>query len=113
MQLPAWTQLLVAQLTTFGLKLLGAIVVWIVGRRLIALAVRLTQRALRRGTMDETLVGYIGSGLSILFDVVLIVAILGFFGVETTTFAALLAGAGLAVGTAWGGILANSPPVCS
>jgi len=100
-------QVAVAQLTTVGLKLLGAIVVWIVGRRLIAFAVRLTERALRRGTMDETLVGYIGSGLTILLDVVLVVAILGFFGVETTTFAALLAGAGLAVGTAWGGILAN------
>jgi len=107
MELSPWMQVLVAQLTTFGLKLLGAIAVWIVGRRLIALAVGLTQRALRRGTMDETLVGYVGSGLTILLDVVLVVAILGFFGVETTTFAALLAGAGLAVGTAWGGILAN------
>ena len=106
MQLPP-TQVLVAQLTTFGLKLLGAIVVRIVGRRLIAVAVGLTERALRRGTMDETLVGYIGSGLTILLDVVLIVAILGFFGVETTTFAALLAGIGLAIGAAWGGVLAN------
>jgi small conductance mechanosensitive channel len=107
MELSPWMQVLVAQLTTFGLKLLGAIAVWIVGRRLIALAVRLTERALRRGSMDETLVGYVGSAITILLDVVLVVAILGFFGVETTTFAALLAGAGLAIGTAWGGILAN------
>jgi hypothetical protein len=46
--------------------------------------VRLAERALRRGAMDETLIGYIGSGLRILLDVVLVVAILGFFGVETT-----------------------------
>src|SRR5262249_19048636 len=104
---PPWMQVAVAQLTTFGLKLLGAIAVWIIGRRLIAFAVGLTERALRRGAMDETLVGYIGSGLSVLLDVVLVVAIPGFVGVETTTFAALLAGAGLAIGTAWGGILAN------
>ena len=107
MDLPPWMQVLTAQLTTFGLKLAGAVVIWIIGRRLIALAVRITERALRRGTMDETLVGYIGSGLSILLDVVLIVAILGFFGVETTSFAALLAGIGLAIGAAWGGVLAN------
>ena len=107
MDLPPWATVLVAQLTTFGLKLLGAIVVWIVGRRLIAFAVGLAQRALRRGTMDETLIGYIASSLTILLDVILVVAILGFFGVETTTFAALLAGVGLAIGTAWGGILAN------
>src|SRR5262245_46205407 len=107
MERPAWLTVLVAQLTTFGLKLLGAIVVWIVGRRLIGLAVGLVERALRRGSMDETLIGYAASALTILLDVVLIVAILGFFGVETTTFAALLAGVGLAIGTAWGGVLAN------
>src|SRR5262245_49231999 len=102
MTLPPW-EILTSQLTSFGLKLLGAIAFWIVGRWLIKLAVRLTEAGLRRGNMDETLVGYFGSGLAIILDVVLIVAILGFFGVETTTFAALLAGAGLAIGTAWGG----------
>ncbi len=107
MELPPWTQVIVAQLTTFGLKALGAIAVWIIGRRLIVLAVRLTQKAIRRPSIDETLVTYIGSALSILLDVVLIVAILGFFGVETTSFAALLAGIGIAIGTAWGGILGN------
>src|SRR6185295_2258729 len=93
-------EVITSQLTTFGLKLVGAIAVWIIGRWLIKLAVRLTEAALRRGAMDETLVGYFGSGLAIVLDVVLVVAILGFFGVETTTFAALLAGVGLAIGTA-------------
>jgi small conductance mechanosensitive channel len=37
----------------------------------------------------------------------LVVAILGYFGVQTTTFAALIAAAGLAIGTAWAGLLAN------
>src|SRR5215467_599070 len=107
MEVPPWAAVLTAQLVSFGLKLLGAVVVWIVGRRLIALGVGLATRGIRRQNVDETLVGYIGSGLTILLDVVLVVAILGFFGVETTSFAALLAGAGLAIGTAWGGILAN------
>jgi small conductance mechanosensitive channel len=107
MTLPPWTEVLVAQLTTFGLKVLGAIAVWIIGRRLIALAVRLTTAAVRRQKFDETLAGYLGSALAILLDVILIVAILGFFGVETTSFAALLAGIGIAIGTAWGGILGN------
>ena len=107
MTLPPWTDVLVAQLVAFGLKLLGAVVVWIIGRRLIALAVGLVSAGVRRQGVDETLVAYIGSGLRILLDVVLVIAILGFFGVETTTFAALLAGAGIAIGTAWGGILTN------
>jgi small conductance mechanosensitive channel len=52
-------------------------------------------------------VGFLGSAVAVTLNVVLVVALLGFFGVETTSFAALLAGAGLAVGTAWSGLLAN------
>jgi small conductance mechanosensitive channel len=43
----------------------------------------------------------------VLANIALVVAILGYFGVETTSFAALLAGAGIAIGTAWGGLLTN------
>src|SRR5262245_19142492 len=107
MNLPPWGEVVVAQLTAFGLKLLGAIAVWIIGRRLIAFPVRVVIPAVRPQALDETLVGYLGSGLRILLDVILVVAILGFFGVETTSFAALLAGAGIAIGAAWGGILSN------
>jgi small conductance mechanosensitive channel len=47
------------------------------------------------------------TGLRIVLNIVLVVAILGFFGVETTTFAALIAAGGVAIGVAWGGLLAN------
>jgi small conductance mechanosensitive channel len=40
-------------------------------------------------------------------NVVLVVAILGYFGIETTSFAAILAAAGVAIGMAWSGLLAN------
>ncbi|MGC2557965.1 MAG: mechanosensitive ion channel family protein, partial [Terriglobales bacterium] len=42
-----------------------------------------------------------------LLNIVLVVAILGFFGVETTSFAALIAAAGVAIGMAWSGLLSN------
>ena len=42
-----------------------------------------------------------------LLNIALIVAILGFFGIETTTFAALMAGVGIAIGAAWSGLLAH------
>ncbi len=91
-----------------GLKIIGAIVAWIVGRWLISLAVGLVGKGLdRAGKLDPTLVKYLKSILSVLLTIVLILAILGLFGVETTSFAALLAGAGLAIGTAWGGLLAH------
>ncbi len=94
-------------LVPFGLKVLGAIALWIIGRRLIALAVSLMQRGLRRQPIDATVIGFLGSTVAVTLNVVLVVALLGFFGVETTSFAALLAGAGLAIGTAWSGLLSN------
>ncbi|MBL8528300.1 MAG: mechanosensitive ion channel, partial [Burkholderiales bacterium] len=96
-----------AQLVTFGLKAVGAIAVWIVGRYLIGLAVRLVSAALTRQNVDPTLLRYIGNVVSVTLNVILVIAILGYFGVETTSFAALIAGAGIAIGAAWGGLLAN------
>src|ERR1700741_601433 len=96
-----------AVLTAFGLKVLGAIAAWVIGRYLIRLAVRLTQAALARQSVDPTLGRYLGNVLSVALTVVLIVALLGFFGIETTSFAALLAAVGIAIGAAWAGLLAN------
>jgi small conductance mechanosensitive channel len=96
-----------ALLTAFGLKILGAIVLWFVGRWLIRMATTLTARALDRQGMDRTLVTYMRSGLGLVLTVVLIVALLGMFGVQTASFAALLAGVGIAVGMAWSGLLSN------
>jgi small conductance mechanosensitive channel len=94
-------------LTAFGLKALGALAVWIVGRYLISMAVRLVSVALTRQHVDPTLLRYIGNIVSVALNIVLVVAILGYFGVETTSFAALVAGMGIAIGAAWAGLLAN------
>jgi small conductance mechanosensitive channel len=94
-------------LTTFGLKIVGALLAWIVGRWLISIAVRLVSAALTRQRVDATLLRYIGNIVSVALNVVLVVAILGFFGVETTSFAALIAAMGIAIGAAWAGLLAN------
>jgi small conductance mechanosensitive channel len=93
--------------TRVALQLIGAFVMWIVGRRLIDLAMRLVSRAMARQNIDNTLISYVTSSLSVLLNVVLVVAILGFFGVETTSFAAVLAAGGVAIGVAWSGMLAN------
>src|SRR5690349_22510282 len=96
-----------ATLTVFGLKILGALLAWIVGRYLIGLAVRLISSALTRQHVDPTLLRYLGNVVSVALNIVLVVAILGYFGVETTSFAALIAGMGDAIGAAWAGLLAN------
>lgn len=98
---------LIAGASLFGLKILGAILIWIVGRWLIRLAMRLLARTLSSEHLDATLIRYICSVTAVLLDIILIVAILGFFGVQTTTFAAVLAAAGVAIGLAWSGLLSN------
>ncbi|MCB9549601.1 MAG: mechanosensitive ion channel family protein [Myxococcales bacterium] len=100
-----------SQAYTFGIdiggKILGAIVLWIVGRYLIGMVGKLIGVSLGRQKLDSTLVRYIQSATGVLLNVILVIAILGVFGVETTTFAGLLAAAGVAIGMAWSGLLAN------
>lgn len=110
-EIPAWITQAINVVTEqgiqIGLKLLGGIILWMVGRKLIALASKLIQRGFDAKKVDATVTRYLTGSLSVILTVALIAAILGFFGVETTSFAALLAGAGIAIGTAWGGLLKN------
>jgi small conductance mechanosensitive channel len=105
--LSAMMQTVTTTLTTVGLRLLGAIAIWIVGRWLIGLVLRMIGSALGKQKMDPTLIRYIHSAMAALLNIVLVIAILGFFGVETTSFAALIAAAGVAIGMAWSGLLSN------
>src|SRR4029079_12863283 len=70
-------------------------------------ALNLIGRAAAKQHFDVTLTRYLQTTLKIVLNVALIAAILGFFGAETTTFAALLAAGGVAIGVAWGGWLSN------
>lgn len=90
-----------------GLQILGALVLYLVGRWLISLVVRAVQRVLTRQQIEPTVGRFVGNTLAVALNVTLVVAILGYFGVQTTTFAALIAAMGLAIGTAWAGLLAN------
>src|SRR4051812_5153821 len=107
MDMNAFVQSATATLIAVGWKLAGAVLLWLVGRWLISFGVRLMGRALSRQSFDPTLSRYMQTGMTVLLNVALIVALLGYFGVETTSFAALLAAGGIAIGVAWGGLLAN------
>jgi small conductance mechanosensitive channel len=94
-------------LIALGIKILEALAIWIVGHWLIGFSIRLLGRVMTRQKIDPTLIRYINNTVAALLNIVLVVAILGFFGVETTSFAALLAAAGVAIGMAWSGLLSN------
>ncbi|HMF97744.1 MAG TPA: mechanosensitive ion channel family protein [Vicinamibacterales bacterium] len=90
-----------------GLQIGGAIALWLIGRRLIQFVLRLARSWLERHVVDATLVRYLETTTSVLLNVALVITILGSFGVQTTTFAAVVAAGGVAIGVAWGGLLAN------
>jgi small conductance mechanosensitive channel len=100
-------QILQEKAASVGLQILGALLLYIIGRWLIAAVIGAVERVLRRQQIEPTVMRFTGNTLSVALHITLVVAILGYFGVQTTTFAALIAAAGLAVGTAWAGLLAN------
>ncbi|MFS8974699.1 mechanosensitive ion channel family protein [Cupriavidus necator] len=99
--------LVVAYATQFGVKILAALAFWVIGRWLIHFVVRMVQNALGKQKVDPTLLRYVGSIVTVTLNVVLVIGILGYFGIQTTTFAALIAAAGVAIGMAWSGLMAN------
>lgn len=91
----------------FAVKVLAAVAFWVIGRWLIGFAVGLVQGSLGRQKVDPTVLRYVGSFITVTLNILLVIGILGYLGVQTTTFAALLAAVGLAIGMAWSGLLAN------
>lgn len=96
-----------AYVVPLGWKLVGAIAVWIVGGWVIRIARAAIGRTLLAQKVDSTLAGYIEAGANVMLKLLLFIAILSVLGIETTSFAALLAALGIAIGAAWGGLLAN------
>ncbi|MCP3141521.1 mechanosensitive ion channel family protein [Pyxidicoccus xibeiensis] len=91
----------------FLLKAIGALVLWFVGRTVISGFRRVLNATLQRRQFDATLIRYIESLFTGSLTLLLLLGILGMMGFETTSFAALLAAAGIAIGTAWSGLLSN------
>ena len=102
-----YQDLFITVATDIGLKILAAIAFWVIGRWLIHLAVRLVRTSLEHQKVDPTVLRYLGSVITVTLNVLLVVGILGYFGIQTTTFAALIAAAGVAIGMAWSGLLSN------
>lgn len=102
-----YQDIIVTTATDVGLKVLAAIAFWVIGRWLIGLAVGMVRKALENQKVDPTVLRYIGSILTVTLNILLVIGILGYFGFQTTTFAALIAAAGIAIGAAWAGLLSN------
>ena len=85
---------------TWGIKILGAIVIFIIGKWIAKFLTNLLRKALEKSNTDATLVKFLGDLAYFGLLILVIIAALGTLGVDTTSFAAIIAAAGLAVGLA-------------
>ena len=93
--------------TTYGIKVIGAILILIIGRFAAGLLRRLVMKATARANMDENLGKFFGRIVFALVIIFAVMASLAKFGVETTSFVAVLGAAGFAIGFALQGSLSN------
>lgn len=91
----------------FAPKLLAAILIWIIGSWIIKMVMKGIRKAMTKANYDESLKKFLLNLINWVFKIVLILVVLGTVGVETTSFAAVLAAAGLAIGMALQGSLGN------
>lgn len=98
---------LIDQAINVGKNILAAILVYIVGRFLISLLKRMMTSMMERRKVEATIQSFLHSVVNILLNILLIIAVIGALGINTTSFAALLASAGVAIGMALSGNLQN------
>ncbi len=98
---------LVTFVTSWGLQVVGALALLIVGRWVASALRRGTRRGLEKGKVDPSLVPFFASMVYYTALAVVVIAVLNLFGIETTSLIAVLGAAGLAVGLALQGTLSN------
>lgn len=98
---------LIEQGSQLGWTLIKALLVYLIGKLIINLINKLVRRILTKRDIEASVKTFVGSLVNVILTVLLIVSVVGALGVQTTTFAALLASAGVAIGMALSGNLAN------
>ena len=101
-----WSQLL-SSAVDLGLKILVALVIYWVGKSLINLLYKVVNKALEKRHVDASINSFVLSLVRVVMMFVLIITIIGVLGINTSSFVALFASAGVAVGMALSGTLQN------
>jgi len=94
-------------LALYGLKAIAAIAIFLVGRFLAKMLKRLTEKIMTKNKVDPTLVSFVGDLLYFALLVFVVIASINQLGIQTTSFIAVIGAAGLAIGLALQGSLAN------
>ncbi len=93
--------------TIYGIKVLAAIVIFVVGRWVAKALSNIIRKMMRKGDVDQTIRRFVANMAYIVLMVFVVLAALSQLGIQTTSFIAILGAAGLAIGLALQGSLAN------
>lgn len=104
---PEWIETAQELLAKFGLKVIAALLIFIIGRWVAKMIKTVLKKAMERTKVDAAVVGFTTSLVHAAVMVFVVLAALGQVGIQTTSFIAVLGAAGLAVGLALQGSLAN------
>jgi small conductance mechanosensitive channel len=91
----------------YGIKIIAAIVIFVVGRWVARALRNMIKKMMAKGNVDETLISFVGNLTYITLLAFVIIAALNQLGIQTTSFIAVIGAAGLAIGLALQGSLAN------
>lgn len=106
-QIQTYIQSLLEEGAELGLAVLKALIVFTIGKVLISLLNKLVRRILTKRRIDPSVKSFLSSLVNITLTILLIISVIGALGVQTASFAALLASAGVAIGVAMSGNLSN------
>lgn len=107
MELEKWIDKGMDVVIYYGPKIIGAILIWLIGSWLIRRLVKLSRRIMEKQQYDVSLTKFLLNFLRYGLKILLVIIILGTLGVSTASFAAVIAAAGLAIGLALQGSLGN------
>lgn len=107
MKMNAYFTMVITYLTTYGLRVIGAVLIVLIGRYLASFMSKLTKKVLLKANIDRTLVSFVQNLTYFGLLLFVIIAALTQLGVQTATLVAIVGAAGLAVGLALQGSLAN------
>ena len=97
----------IEMMSAWGMQVIGAIALLIIGYWFAGRAGRMTRRALERGKVDAQLIPFFGQAVHYFLLAVVVIAVLQLFGIQTTSLVAVIGAAGLAVGLALQGTLSS------
>jgi small conductance mechanosensitive channel len=104
---PEWLVTAQEMLTKFGLKIVAAILIFVIGRWVARLVQKVMEKTMTKAKVDSVLIPFTTNLIYTAMLVFVVIAALGQLGVQTTSFITVLGAAGLAVGLALQGSLSN------